>query len=231
MLLRNFGLLIDDPAAFFLLLGIVCVSLLVAVTVHEFGHALAANWLGDPTAKRMGRLSLNPIKHLDPVGTLMIFLVGFGWGKPVPVNHGFLRGNPRRSMAMVAVAGAVFNLVTAAIFGALIRAGVVGWHSPGRLYPEDLEWGAVAGVAVGFIILINIILAVFNLIPISPLDGFKVAVGVLPERQAYKLAQMERYGPMFLLMFVFLLYFTGALWAILMWPVDGFVHLFTGEGY
>ena len=231
MLLRNFGLLRDDPAAFFLLVAIVCVALLVAVTIHEFAHALVANWLGDSTAKKLGRLTLNPIKHLDPMGTLMIFLVGFGWGKPVPVNYELLKGNPRRSMAMVAVAGAVFNLILAAILGALIRAGAVTWQSPGRLYPEDLELGSIAAILVGFVIVFNIILAVFNLIPISPLDGFKVAVGVLPARQAYALARMERYGPVLLLLFVFLLLFTGALWAVLMWPVEGFINLFTGEGY
>ena len=106
MLLRYFNLLLDDPTVFFYLIGIVTVGLLIAITVHEFGHALLANWLGDPTAKRLGRLSLNPIKHLDPMGTLMIFLVGFGWGKPVHVDYQQLGRNPRRGMSLVAVAGA-----------------------------------------------------------------------------------------------------------------------------
>ncbi len=231
MLLRNLGLLTEYPAVFFSLMGIVTVALLVAITVHEFGHALVANWLGDPTAKRLGRLSLNPIRHLDPLGTLMIFLVGIGWGKPVPVNYRFLGRDPRKGMALVASAGALSNLVVAALFGALIRAGVVGWQSPGRLYADDFEWGSVAAILIGYVILFNLILAVFNLIPLAPLDGFKVAVGVLPSRQAYALARMEQYGPMVLLVVLFLGYFTGLLWDVLILPVDLFSRLFVGQGF
>ena len=231
MLLRNLGLLTEYPAVFFSLMGIVTVALLVAITVHEFGHALVANWLGDPTAKRLGRLSLNPIRHLDPLGTLMIFLVGFGWGKPVPVNYRFLGRDPRKGMALVASAGALSNLVTAALFGALIRAGVVGWQSPGRLYADDFELGSVAAILIGYVILFNLILAIFNLIPIAPLDGFKIAVGALPSRQAYALARMEQYGPMALLVVLFLGYFTGLLWDVLILPVDLFARLFVGQGF
>jgi len=212
-------------------MGVVTVALLIAITVHEFGHALVANWLGDPTAKRLGRLSLNPIRHLDPLGTLMIFLVGFGWGKPVPVNYRFLGRDPRKGMALVASAGALSNLVTAALFGALIRAGVVGWQSPGRLYADDFELGSVAAILIGYVILFNLILAIFNLIPIAPLDGFKVAVGALPSRQAYALARMEQYGPMALLVVLFLGYFTGLLWDVLILPVDLFARLFVGQGF
>ena len=130
MLLWNLRLLIDDPAAFFLLVAIVGFSLLIAITVHEFSHALMANRLGDPTAKRMGRLSLNPIKHLDPLGTLMLLLVGFGWGKPVPINPNYFRMNPRRGMAVSALAGPLSNFALAAVLGVIIRTGVVAWHSP-----------------------------------------------------------------------------------------------------
>ncbi len=231
MLLRNLSLLIEHPAVFFSLVGIVTVALLIAITVHEFGHALVANWLGDPTAKRLGRLSLNPIRHLDPLGTVMIFLVGFGWGKPVPVNYQFLGRDPRRGMALVASAGALSNVVVAALFGALIRAGVVAWQSPGRLYVDDFELGMVAPMLVGYVILFNLILAIFNLIPIAPLDGFKVAVGVLPSRQAYALERMEQYGPMLLLAFLFLGYFTGFLWDVLIGPADLFARLFAGQGF
>jgi len=231
MLLRNFSLLTEHPAVFFSLVGIVTVALLIAITAHEFSHALVANWLGDPTAKRLGRLSLNPIKHLDPMGTLMIFLVGFGWGKPVPVNYQFLGRDPRRGMALVASAGALANLLVAALFGALVRVGVVAWQSPGGLYVEDFELGLVAPILVGYVILFNLILAVFNLIPIAPLDGFKVAVGVLPSRQAYALARMEQYGPLLLLVFLFFGYFTGFLWDVLIRPVDLFARLFAGQGF
>ncbi len=231
MLLRNLSLLTEYPAVFFSLMGVVTVALLIAITVHEFGHALVANWLGDPTAKRLGRLSLNPIRHLDPMGTLMIFLVGFGWGKPVPVNYQFLGRDPRKGMALVASAGALFNLLTAALFGALIRAGVVAWQSPADLYAADFELGLVAPLLVGYVILFNLILAVFNLIPIAPLDGFKVAVGVLPSRQAYALARMEQYGPMVLLVVILFGYLTGFLWDVLIFPVDLFARLFVGQGF
>ena len=231
MLLWNLGLLFDAPLVFFMLMAIVSIALLVAITVHEFGHAFVANMLGDPTAKRLGRLSLNPLKHLDPMGTLMIFLVGFGWGKPVPVNYELLGRNPKRGMALVASAGAVSNLVTAALLGTLIRVGLLPWQSPGRLYVDDFGIGLIGSALIGYIILLNIILAIFNLIPIAPLDGFKIAVGVLPTRQANALARMERYGPIVLLVVVFLGYFTGFLWDILMWPVDGFMRLFIGQGY
>ena len=231
MLLRNLDLLVDDTAIFFYLVGIVTVGLLVAITVHEFGHAFLANLLGDPTAKRMGRISLNPIKHLDPLGTLMIFLVGFGWGKPVPVSYQYLKPNPRRGMAFVSLAGAGFNIVTAAIFGILVRLDVVAWHSPRYLYVDGWEFGSIAADLVGYIIFFNLILAIFNLIPVSPLDGFKVAVGLLPSRQAHALAGMERYGPILLMLLLFLGYFTGILWDVLIRPVDGFIRLFAGQSF
>ncbi|MDY6893385.1 MAG: site-2 protease family protein [Chloroflexota bacterium] len=226
MLLWNLGLLFDEPLVFITLVAVVSIALLVAITVHEFGHALVASLLGDPTAKRLGRLSLNPLRHLDPMGTLMIFLVGFGWGKPVPVNYQLLGGNPRRRMALIASAGALLNLVTAALFGGLIRVGLLSWQSPGAFFGWELS--SVVAMVVGYIILLNIILAVFNLIPIPPLDGFNIAVGVLPERQANALLRVERYGPIILLIVVFLGYFTGFLWEILMWPVNGFIRLFVG---
>ena len=134
-------------------------------------------------------------------------------------------------MALVALAGASANLLLAALFGALIRADVVSWHSPRYLYRDGWEMGLVAADLVGYIILFNLILAVFNLIPIAPLDGFKVAVGVLPSRLAYALARMEKYGPVILLSVVFFGYFTGFLWDVLIGPVDGFIRLFVGQRF
>lgn len=231
MLLWNLRLLFNDPALFFLIIGTLTIAMLVAITSHEFGHALVANWLGDPTPKRLGRLSLNPIRHLDPMGTLMIFLVGFGWGKPVPINPNYLGRDPRKGMAMVALAGPLSNLILAATFGVLIRAGIVAWHSPTYRYLDGWELGSVAAVLLGYVILLNIILAVFNLIPIAPLDGFKVAVGILPSRQAYALLRIEQYGPVILLVFVFFGYFTGFLWDILIGPVNLFARVFVGQGF
>ncbi len=232
MLLWNLGLLIHDPAAFFLLIAIVGFSLLIAITFHEFSHALMAARLGDPTARRAGRISLNPIRHLDPMGTLMLFLVGFGWGKPVPINPGYFRMNPRRGMAISAFAGPLSNLAVAAVLGVLIRTGVVAWHSPyswpyDPFYVWDAGW--VAADIVGYVILFNLILAVFNLIPVAPLDGFNIALGILPRRQAEALARLQPYGMLILLLFVFLSYFTGFLWDFLLRAVDLFARLFVGE--
>jgi Zn-dependent protease len=232
MLLWNLGLLRDDPKAFFLLVAIVGFSLLIAITVHEFSHALMANRLGDPTAKRLGRLSLNPVKHLDPLGTLMLFLVGFGWGKPVPINPNYFRMNPRRGMAISALAGPVSNFTLVALLGILVRVGVVDWHSPWSwpFYPFaswDASW--VVADIVGYVILLNLILGVFNLIPIPPLDGFNIAVGILPREQAAALVRIEPYGPVILLLVVFLGYFTGFLWDFLLRAVDLFARLFVGQ--
>jgi Zn-dependent protease len=232
MLLWNLRLLIDNPAAFFLLVAIIGFSLLIAITVHEFSHAMMANRLGDPTAKRLGRLTLNPIKHLDPLGTLMLFLVGFGWGKPVPINPNYFRMNPRRGMAISALAGPLSNFALAALLGVLVRVGVVDWHSPWSwpFYPFaswDASW--VAADIIGYVILLNLILGVFNLIPIPPLDGFNIAVGILPRRQAEAVARLQQYGPLLLLLLVFLGYFTGFLWDFLLRAVDLFGRLFVGQ--
>lgn len=232
MLLWNLRLLIDDPAAFFLLVAIVGLSLLIAITVHEFSHAMMANRLGDPTAKRLGRLSLNPIRHLDPLGTLMLFLVGFGWGKPVPINPNYFRMNPRRGMAISALAGPLSNFALAALLGVLVRVGVVDWHSPWSwLFQPFASWeaGWVAADIIGYVILLNLILGVFNLIPIPPLDGFNIAVGILPRRQAEAVARLQQYGPLLLLLLVFLGYFTGFLWDFLLRAVDLFGRLFVGQ--
>src|SRR4030042_4133659 len=230
MLLWNLGLLIDDPAAFFSLVVVVTLALLIAITVHEFSHALMSDRLGDPTARRLGRLSLNPIKHLDPMGTLMLFLVGFGWGKPVPVNPHNFRIDSRRGMALIGFAGPLSNLIIAALLGVLVRLDLVAWYSPWQYEPFyywDASW--VAADIIGYVILLNLILAVFNLIPIAPLDGFNVAVGVLPRRQAYAWARMERYGPLILLLIIFLGFFTGFLWNFLLRAVDLFARLFVGQ--
>ncbi|OGO00303.1 MAG: hypothetical protein A2Y59_05600 [Chloroflexi bacterium RBG_13_52_14] len=220
----------DDPAAFFSLVVVVTLALLIAITVHEFSHALMSDRLGDPTARRLGRLSLNPIKHLDPMGTLMLFLVGFGWGKPVPVNPHNFRIDSRRGMALIGFAGPLSNLIIAALLGVLVRLDLVAWHSPWQYEPFyywDASW--VAADIIGYVILLNLILAVFNLIPIAPLDGFNVAVGVLPRRQAYAWARMERYGPLILLLIIFLGFFTGFLWNFLLRAVDLFARLFVGQ--
>jgi Zn-dependent protease len=225
MLLWNLGHLLDDPLHFIALMIVVVVALLVAITFHEASHALAAHWLGDDTAKRAGRLSLNPFAHLDPWGTLMLFLVGFGWGKPVPVNPYYLSRGPRAGMGMVASAGPLSNFILAFLFALLVRFGAVLW--PTSLYPASP--GDVASILVTYIVIYNILLAVFNLIPIAPLDGFKIAVWILPRNLAESLARTERYGPGILFAFVILIYLTGFLWDILIHVINFFVVLFTGN--
>ncbi|MBI4289280.1 MAG: site-2 protease family protein [Chloroflexi bacterium] len=158
------------------------VAVVIALSVHELSHGLVANWLGDPTPKRQGRLTLNPIAHMDPIGTALLFLVGFGWAKPVQVNPLNLRVGEKWGMALVGAAGPISNLVAAGIFtqGLLLVRGPI----------EELLFDIVA---------INIILAIFNLIPLPPLDGFHVALGVLPQDLSNTLARLRAYGPVMLI--------------------------------
>lgn len=169
------------------------IVLLVAIPFHEFAHAWAADRMGDRTARAMGRLTLNPLAHLDPIGSLMILVSGFGWGKPVPVNPYQMRGRSLTSMAVTAVSGPLSNLLLAALFAAPIR---LGWLTPSVL---QSDWGYWLGTGLLLAAWINIGLALFNLIPIAPLDGFNVAMGVLPMPWARKLADTQQYGPMILL--------------------------------
>jgi Zn-dependent protease len=207
-----------------LLLAIITFALLIGITVHEFSHALAAFHLGDNTARRMGRLTLNPLAHLDPMGTLLLFIAGFGWGKPVPVNPYALRQG-RVGMALVAAAGPVSNIFAAFLFALPIRAGLLAWHSPLAFNP--FLGGGILGLAsdvLGFIILFNLILAAFNLLPIFPLDGSKVLLGILPRDMARAFARLEAYGPVLLVLLILMDYITGAgiLWR-LMGPVINYL--------
>jgi Zn-dependent protease len=172
------------------------IALLVAFTCHEASHALIAFRLGDTTAKRMGRLSLNPLAHLDPLGTIMILVSGFGWGKPVPVNpYNLRKPGGRLGMGLVAAAGPISNLLAAYVFATPLRLGML---RASQMTMSSLVIPSV-GQVIYMVVVLNVFLAVFNLLPIAPLDGFKVALGVLPPRWAYTWAQTERYGPMILL--------------------------------
>jgi len=170
------NLLIKDPLTFIL----IAVPLLYSVILHELAHGWVAYRMGDPTAKMMGRLSLNPLKHLDPVGTLMLFIVGFGWARPVPVNFANLRGS-RKGVIFVSAAGIVVNTMLAFIAIFLLQFLTPSEHG-------------VAGKMLYFMAQINIILAAFNLIPIPPLDGSKILMGFLSNRLQYRLSRLEPYG-------------------------------------
>lgn len=234
MLLWNLDLLITEPLFFLQIMVMIIVALLIAITVHESSHALVAYWLGDDTARRAGRLSLNPLVHLDPLGCLTLLVVGVGWGKPVPVNPSYFRRGARSGTAMVSLAGPVANLVTAGVLALPIRLGVVAWHSPFHYFPFsrwNFEW--LLADIIGFVILYSIILAIFNLIPIAPLDGFGVAVNILPHRLSYSLSRIGRYGPMILLMIIALGYLTrfNFLWGVITPVINFFAWIFVGRGF
>lgn len=192
-----------------LVLGLFATGLLAAVTVHEASHAFLARWQGDNTACRLGRCSLNPVRHLDPMGTVMMLTVGFGWGKPVPVNGNWLRNGPLVGGALVALAGPASNLLTALALAIPIRLGIIRYWDPGRVSVDALLADPV-GVIAGSVILYNVLLGVFNLLPLAPLDGFKVVLGVLPRQTALSFARLEPYGPG-ILMALFMLSYVNIL--------------------
>jgi Zn-dependent protease len=206
MLLRSLDDLVKDPLHFLIILCATVIALAIAITVHEFSHAMIAYRLGDSTAKIHGRLSLNPMVHLDPFGTAMLFLVGLGWGKPVPVDIANFNRFRRQAMALVSIGGPISNLITAAIFALPINLGFMPWRSPFSMSIFKNGTDLILPDLFGTIIFYNLILAVFNLIPIAPLDGFKVALGVLPRGFAEILMKYEPYGPVVLLV-VFVLDF------------------------
>jgi len=174
------------------------IPVLFAITLHEAAHGYVARHFGDMTADKAGRISLNPLHHIDPVGTILLPLLTlwmggilFGWAKPVPVNFAALR-HPKKDMLWVAIAGPASNLVMA-----------MGWalvYKMGLMFPENYFAGPLLGMAqIG--IQINVVLMVLNLLPLPPLDGGRVAVSLLPHRQAFQLSKVEPYG-MFILIFL-----------------------------
>ena len=166
--------------------------ILFALTVHEYSHALAASKLGDPTARMLGRLTPNPLVHLDPIGSVLLLIAGFGWAKPVPVDTRYL-AHPRRDMMWIALAGPASNVVLAAFFGTLLRV----------MHGNPYLSGIVAGDAllrmVAYSVYLNLMLAAFNLIPIFPLDGSRILTGLLPPHAAERYRALEPIGPMILL--------------------------------
>ena len=191
---------------FLVFFGSVVGALLVGITIHEFSHCFVAYLLGDRTGRNLGRLTLNPRAHLDPVGTLLLFLVGFGFGKPAPVNPYRLSTGPKTGMALVAFAGPLSNLVIAGVAGLPIHAGMLPWHTPFVVYNSASYWDAsdYLGLFLSATVIFNIVLALFNLIPVAPLDGFRIAVGVLPDDLSQAVASLEPYG-MAILLIIFLL--------------------------
>lgn len=203
-----------NPQTLILLVPVI----LLALTVHEFSHGMVAYRLGDPTAKYAGRLTLNPISHLDPIGTLMLFLVRFGWAKPVPVNPTYF-ANPKRDMLWVALAGPMANMVLAFLSGLVIQVLDL---DPYAFLPE--RDAGILDTLMAWSLYINLALAVFNLLPVPPLDGSKILFGLLPPQYEHMAYNLERYGPGVLLGLVLLGMVTG--FSILWLVIDPFFSFF-----
>lgn len=197
------SLLFSNPVLFFVLFF----ALVFSLSLHEFAHAFMAMRQGDPTAKQMGRLTLNPMAHLDPVGTLLLLVAGFGWAKPVPINPMYMK-DPKKGTALVSIAGPGANFILAVISASLL--GFLGLS------------GGILGLFLYYFALYNVGLGIFNLLPLSPLDGFKFVRGVLPENLAQQWIQLAPYG-IFILLFLVM---TNSIEKII-WPLmQGFMNLF-----
>lgn len=171
------------------------VSIIIAVTVHEFSHAKTADNLGDPTPEMQGRVTLDPRSHLDPLGSILFLFFGFGWGKPVPYDPYNLK-NPRKDAAMIALAGPMSN------FGMALVAGVIL-----QILGPQFATGNLLGAFLSVFVSTNLVLGVFNFIPVAPLDGFRIVGGLVPEDQADEWYSLERYG--FILLLFIILPFAG----------------------
>lgn len=182
-------------------LSIMLVPGMLAIVCHEVSHGYIAWRYGDPTARMLGRLTLNPLKHIDIVGTLMIFFIGIGWAKPVPVVFENLR-NPKRDMIWVAAAGPVTNITLATVSAFLLR-GLVAMENPALSASPLAMLTEPVILMLAFSVYINLLLAIFNMIPVPPLDGGRVLVGLLPNRQAAAWSRIEPYGMVIIIVLVF----------------------------
>ncbi len=189
-------------------------ALLIGFAFHEYAHAWAADRLGDPTPRSQGRLTLNPISHLDLFGTLMALLYRFGWAKPVMTNPQYYRGNKKQGQMLVALAGPIMNLLTAFVV-MLLWFLTMHWI-------QGSEWSSIISLIFQSTVLMNLGLGIFNLLPIPPLDGFAVLGGMLPERFAPQLHVLEQYG-MFILI---ILLFTDILGKVLFPVVNGIAYAY-----
>lgn len=175
-----------------LLFAVYIVSLLIAIAIHEFSHAYAADHLGDPTPRLQGRLKLDPRVHIDPMGIFFLFLFGFGWGKPVEFDPYNLK-NPRKDAALISIAGPISNFVLAIILSILLRLSIF----------FQLNILMTIGIFLFLpMIQMNLVLGIFNLLPIHPLDGFKIVGGILPENKAHEWYSLQKWGMLFLILMI-----------------------------
>ncbi|MGC8660646.1 MAG: site-2 protease family protein [Desulfomonilaceae bacterium] len=204
-------------------LVLIAPGFLLAITVHEFAHGYVAYKLGDPTAKIAGRLTFNPLSHLDPFGTLALVLTRMiGWAKPVPINPRYLK-KPLQDMVWISLAGPAANLATATALVICLKIMSIISMSGARSYASEFFLGPLF-LIVSFGVRINIVLTVFNLIPVPPLDGFNIVKGLLPRVHAYKLEAIEPYGFLILLA----LLFTGVINYIIVPPIIALEHVLVG---
>lgn len=202
------------------------ITLLIAFTIHELSHALVAHWMGDDTAKYAGRITLNPIAHIDPMGALMLLLMGFGWAKSTPINPAQLKRRSPAGVAIVSIAGPISNLILAGMAAIILRLNPLLLNqSNGPILPS------LGSFLTGFFLL-NIVLAVFNLFPIAPLDGDKILEYLLPPSWNASFERFRPYGSYLLLFFAFILPRMGVdLFSnFLDYPIRLLIHLFLPVG-
>lgn len=235
MIFIHSDLINEDFGLFLVLVAATLVALLIGIAFHEFCHAFAADQLGDTLPARQGRVTLNPLAHLDPAGTLLMVLIGFGWGKPVQFNPFGLRVSPKTATLVVSLAGPLSNFLAAGLLALPIKLGWVPYISPFSssrfLLLLDTREEYIGLFLTGAVYL-NCILGVFNLIPIHPLDGFKVAIGILPDDLSAEFAKLAQYGPAILMALIALPFLTGysPLSDIMRPTVSWLVEAFTGTG-
>jgi Zn-dependent protease len=238
LILIHSDLIDTDFGLFLVLVASSLFALLVGICFHEACHAFTANALGDSLPARQGRVTLNPVAHLDPFGTVLMLLVGFGWGKPVQFNPYGLNVSPKTASFLVALAGPLSNFVAAGLIAIPIQLGWVPYINPISSFTQFLQFRVQStedyiGLFLTGAVYLNCILGVFNLIPIPPLDGYKVALFLLPDDIAREFAKLDQYGFAILLVILFgIPFLTGySPLADIMGPsVRWLVHLFTGVG-
>lgn len=237
MILIHSDLIDSDMTLFLVLVASTVFALLIGVAFHEFCHAFMADSLGDTLPARQGRVTLNPMAHLDPAGTFMMLFIGFGWGKPVQFNPFGLRASPKTATLLVSLAGPASNIAAAALLALPIKLGWVPYINPLAGWPAAFWEQRVqtpeeyTGLFLTGAVYLNCILGLFNLIPVHPLDGFKVAVGLLPDDISGEFAKLARYGPGILMALIFVplvLPSVNPLGDFLGPSVRWLVHLLTG---